>query len=370
MKILGIDHVEFYVADLQAAAAALRPGFGFAAAGPDDHDDRAAGRSLLLRQGNIALLLTAGAAGHPAAAYVGRHGDGVASIAFATDDVAGAFERAVAGGARPVSAPDYAGRDGGLVGQAVVSGFGDVTHRLVERRRSAPGAPAGTGRASMFEVLDHVAICLPAGQIDATVGLYRDAFGFGRVFDERIEVKGQAMISTVVQDESGTVTFTLIEPDPARQPGQIDQFLASHGGAGVQHLALRTADIAHAVRTLLARGVEFLAAPAGYYRGLEPRLGPLAIPVQTLREVNVLADRDQWGQLFQIFTRSTHERHTFFFELIERRGALTFGSGNIKALYEALGEEQAAKAPEPPGTKSQAECDRALPGCKAARFST
>jgi 4-hydroxymandelate synthase len=360
MSILGIDHIEFYVADPQAAADSFCHDFGFAHAvshadardggarddGAQDLGRRPGGRSVLLRQGAIAMLLTAAdGPDHPAADYIERHGDGVASIAFRTDDVAKAFEQAVMGGARPISAPAFADHAGGRVGQAVVSGFGDVTHRLVERAGIAAGQQAGTGPAGMFQVLDHVAICLPAGQIGATVRLYREAFGFAHVFDERIEVNEQAMISKVVQDEGGTVTFTLIEPDPNRNPGQIDQFLDSHGGAGVQHLALRTADIAHAVRTLSARGVRFLAAPPGYYRRLESRLGALAIPVEVLSEVNVLADRDKWGQLFQIFSRSTHERDTFFIELIERRGALTFGSGNIRALYEALGDEQAAKAP-------------------------
>jgi 4-hydroxymandelate synthase len=346
MSILGIDHVEFYVADPQAAADSFCHDFGFVHDGAGDLGDQPGARSVLLREGTIALLLTAAdGPGHPAADYVERHGDGVASIAFRTDDVAKAFEQAVTGGARPISAPAFAGHGTGRVGQAVVSGFGDVKHRLVERTEIAAGQRAGTGPADMFKTLDHVAICLPAGQIDATVRLYRDAFGFAHVFDERIEVNGQAMISKVVQDEGGAVTFTLIEPDPNRDPGQIDQFLDSHGGAGVQHLALRTADIAEAVRTLSARGVRFLAAPPGYYRRLESRLGALARPVEVLREVNVLADRDKWGQLFQIFSRSTHERDTFFIELIERRGALTFGSGNIRALYEALGEEQAAKAP-------------------------
>lgn len=331
MSILGIDHVEFYVADLQAAAEPLCREFGFAHAGPHDPGDPPGGRSVLLRQGTIELLLTTAVAPeHPAAGYVRRHGNGVASIAFRTDDVAGTFDQAVEGGARPIAAPRG--------GEAIVSGFGDITHRLVER-----AGPEGD-KGGIFEALDHVAICLPAGQIDATVRFYKSAFSFGHVFDERIEVNGQAMISKVVQDEGGTVTFTLIEPDPSRDPGQIDQFLDGHGGAGVQHLALRTADITQAVQTLSARGVEFLTAPPGYYRRLEPRLGALAIPVEALREVNVLADRDKWGQLFQIFTRSTHDRRTFFIELIERRGALTFGSGNIKALYEALGEEQASTA--------------------------
>lgn len=355
MTILGIDHVEFYVADLEKAAAALCRGFGFqmpcaATAGPGDHGEAGAGgRSLLLRQGHIKLVLTAASSpGHPAADFVQRHGDGVASIAFRTDDVREEFAAAVAGGAAPVSAPALARREDrvageGLVRQAVVSGFGDVTHRLVERDGPAgEEEPAERRDGELLEALDHAAICLPSGELDAVVGFYRDAFGFAHTFDERIEVGGQAMVSKVIQDRTRAVTFTLLEPDPDRDPGQIDQFLSAHGGAGVQHLALRTPDIVQAVRALSDRGIEFLTAPAGYYRSLEGRLGAFPIPVDVLRDVNVLADRDQWGQLFQIFSHSTHERRTFFFELIERRGARSFGSGNIKALYEALNEEQSS----------------------------
>ena len=355
MTILGIDHVEFYVADLEKAAAAMCGGFGFrtacaAPAGPGDPGDAGAGsRSLLLRQGRIKLVLTAASSpGHPAADFVQRHGDGVASIAFRTDDVREEFAAAVAGGAAPISAPALATREDlvageGLVCQAVVSGFGDVTHRLVEREGPAgEGEPAQRRDGELFEALDHAAICLLPGELEAVVGFYRDAFGFAHTFDERIEVGGQAMVSKVIQDRTGAVTFTLLEPDPDRDPGQIDQFLSAHGGAGVQHLALRTPDIVQAVRALSASGIEFLTAPAGYYRLLEGRLGVFPIPVDVLRDVNVLADRDQWGQLFQIFSHSTHERRTFFFELIERRGARTFGTGNIKALYEALNVEQSS----------------------------
>lgn len=332
MGVKGIDHVEWYVNDLEKSVAALRHDFGFRVAGPGP--DRGSGcRSMLLRHGQIMLLLTAAVAeSHPAAEFVRRHGDGVATIAFRTDDVRAAFEMAVAGGAEPIAAP--------ASGTAVVSGFGDVTHRFVERADAAP-IPADDGDG-LLTALDHVAVCLPAGQVDETVRLYGDAFGLRQVFDERIEVSGQAMLSKVVQDKTGTVTFTLIEPDPALEPGQIDAFLEAHGGAGVQHLAFRTEDIVGAIRTLADRGVGFLTAPPGYYRMLLPRLGTVAKPVSELEELHVLADRDRWGELFQIFTRSTHERHTFFLELIERQGARTFGSGNIRALYEALGEEHAS----------------------------
>jgi 4-hydroxymandelate synthase len=360
MRIHGIDHVEYYTGDLGRAAAKLCDAFGFRIAGrgtPQPAQDGLPGpRSLLLRQGQIQLLLTTSASPDDQVAhYLREHGDGVAVIAFATADVAEAFAEVAAAGAIPVRDPAFVPASQGTVGTAAVRGFGDVLHRLVQRDGSGgdfapgaivmePGEPvggAGEGE-TLLDVLDHVAVCLPAGELDRTVAFYRDVFGLEQIYDERIEVGTQAMLSKVVQDHDARVTFTLIEPDVTREPGQIDDFLRSHGGAGVQHLAFRTADIATAVRTISGRGVEFLVAPGGYYQALGARLGPLAIPIEVLRELNVLADTDRWGQMFQIFARSTHERHTFFIELIERKGALTFGSRNIRALYEALDDEHAA----------------------------
>jgi 4-hydroxymandelate synthase len=358
MTITGFDHIEFYVGDLAEAVSTLLSGYGFRLTGRETPAVAAAGqRSSLFRQGQVKIVLTcATSPDHPAPGYVSRHGDGVAVIAFQTDDVRQAFSDAVAGGATPVSGPVFTGTGDDSVGTAEVSGFGDIVHRLVQRTgrgaEFAPGTiepaaddagPEPPDRADgvLVRYLDHVAACLPAGLLDKTVDFYRDAFGLNVIFDERIEVGGQAMISKVVQDKTGRATFTLIEPDLTREPGQIDDFLQAHDGAGVQHLALGTSGIAEAVRRLSARGVPFLSAPDGYYRALEGRLGTLAIPVEVLREFNVLADRDQWGQMFQIFTRSRHKRSTFFFELIERQGALTFGTNNIHALYEALDTEQA-----------------------------
>jgi 4-hydroxymandelate synthase len=347
MKIHGIDHVEFCVADVTAFAAPLLDAWGFQVHGHGGPETgRAQERSLLLRQGRIQLLLRSGLTpDHPAARYVASHGDGVAAIGFGTDDVGAAFAEAVAGGAEPLAAPSYTSRNGTRVGTASVTGFGDVVHRFVER--SGPGGEFAPGEvemadpgpatgAGLLEAVDHLALCLPAGQLAPTVQRFQQSLGLTEIFDERIEVGGQAMISKVVQDPGAEVTFTLLEPDRSREPGQIDEFLESHQGPGVQHVAFRTPSIATAVSTLSRRGVEFLTAPGGYYQVLEQRLGSVAIPVARLQELNVLADRDRWGQMFQIFARSTHERHTFFFELIERQGALTFGTKNIKALYEAL----------------------------------
>ncbi|GAB3812827.1 VOC family protein [Micromonospora zhanjiangensis] len=229
-----------------------------------------------------------------------------------------------------------------------MDGFGDVEHRFTSRRN--PAGPFAPGRiaerpqpaAGLLREVDHLAVCLPAGELDAAIRRYQDVFDLEQTFEEQIIVGKQAMRSKVVQSRSRGVTFTIIEPDLDRDPGQIDAFIEAHDGAGVQHVAFRTEDIVTGVRTCAARGVPFLSTPGEYYQALPERLGPVGVPVEQLRELSILADRDYAGVMLQIFTASTHPRHTLFYELIERRGARTFGTNNIKALYEAVEREQAA----------------------------
>ncbi|NUR89802.1 MAG: 4-hydroxyphenylpyruvate dioxygenase, partial [Nonomuraea sp.] len=264
-------------------------------------------------------------------------------------DAAAAFDEAVRRGASPVSAP--VARDGFVT--ASIFGFGDVLHTFVQRpdaldERALPGFVRATdgatdgggdgatdGADGLLEV-DHLAVCVPAGELDATVAFYCRVLGFELTFAERIAVGTQAMTTKVVRSRGGAVTFTLIEPDVTGTPGHIDAFLRDHGGPGVQHLALSAADIVAAVETTSARGMEFLDAPAVYYDLLAERVRPVKYRLEDLGRLDILVDEDHDGQLYQIFARSTHPRDTFFFELIERLGARTFGSGNISALYQAV----------------------------------
>ncbi|MEV0320293.1 4-hydroxyphenylpyruvate dioxygenase [Streptomyces sp. NPDC050658] len=342
---LAIDHVELYVEDLEAAVFSWVDRYAFTVVGTGGSAEH---RSTALRQGGMTLVLTEATSGrHPAAAYVSTHGDGVADIALRTADVSAAFAAAVAAGARPVRRPTRHTGEGPAV-TAAVAGFGDVVHTLVERAPGeGPGLPpgfepatgspeAGAGEAGLLDI-DHVAVCLNAGDLDATARFYEQALGFREIFTEHIVVGAQAMESKVVQSAgAGAVTLTLIEPDPKAQPGQIDEFLKSHHGPGVQHLAFSSKDAVRSVRTLGARGVGFLRTPATYYELLAERIGLKSHTLGELRSTNLLVDEDHDGQLFQIFTASTHPRGTIFFEVIERQGAQTFGSSNIRALYEAV----------------------------------
>lgn len=317
MNFRAIAYAEFYVEDVPKAADFLISAYGFRV-----DEGHLAARGLALVHGDVRLLLV-GASDPRVAEYVMRHASGLAVLAVVCDEPAAAFAEAASRGARVLDHREL-----------VIEVFDDFALRFVEHE-DAPDQDADSPGV-LFEAIDHLALCVPYGSLARMVEFCEHALGLRPIFSEFIEVGEQAMDSVVVQSESGAVTFTLLEPSAGRRPGQIDGFLAAHDGPGVQHLALRTRDIATAVRTLGSRDVEFLTTPPTYYDALEQRLGPTAIPVDVLRELNVLVDQDHGGQLFQIFSRSTHPRRTFFFELIERRGASTFGTANIKALYEAV----------------------------------
>ncbi|WP_329570735.1 4-hydroxyphenylpyruvate dioxygenase [Kitasatospora sp. NBC_01266] len=368
---LELDYVEFYVADAEASAMAFRDRYGFTPAGRAGSPAEGF-RSLALTQGAMTLVLTqATVDDHPATAYVLAHGDGIADIALCTADAAEAFAQAVARGGRPIAEPvAHPGEFPAVT--ATIGGFGDVVHTLVQRapgdparlpvgfvpltgfqealaqadlpadepaRLAAPSGGPAEEPPALAEV-DHFAVCVPADELAATISYYRTVLGFEETFTEQIKVGTQAMNSTVVQSVSRTVTFTVIEPDTSAEPGQIDAFLKRHGGAGVQHLAFSTEDAVRAVRTLAARGVRFLSTPGAYYDALAERVTPRAHSVAELRELSLLIDEDHGGQLFQIFTRTEHEKRTLFYEVIERIGAKTFGGSNIKALYEAVEVER------------------------------
>ncbi|MFI6452829.1 4-hydroxyphenylpyruvate dioxygenase [Streptosporangium amethystogenes] len=342
-----LSHVNLYVGDARQAAYYYCRAFGF----------RVVAESLpglqpctvLLAQGRIRLMLTSTTdASDPVARYVAAHGDGVVDIAIAVPDVARAFRTAVANGADPVMTPSSRTGPGCTVVSAAVRGFGDVIHTFVEAGTPLPHptlSPIDEPRpeppdGELLRDIDHFAVCVPAGELDKAVSGYQETFGFEEIFEEFIEVGRQAMSSKVVREPSSGITLTILEPDATHAPGQIDSFLRSHGGAGVQHVAFETGDIREAVRRLGDQGVEFLKTPDAYYDLVEDRVGELGDELGDLHARGILADRDAWGLLLQIFTRSPYARRTLFLELIERRGARTFGSGNIRGLYEAVEREQ------------------------------
>ncbi|RAY16326.1 4-hydroxyphenylpyruvate dioxygenase [Actinomadura craniellae] len=345
---LLVSHVELYTADADAAAAVFADGYGFQIhATAERHGPGGASRSLALRQGGIVLVVTEALDGtHPAAGFVGRHGDGVADIALRTPDTRAAFTAAVARSATALAGPEE--RDG-WVTAVLAAGFDDVRHTLVQRPAGhedaalpLPGfepvaepAPASTGTPGLT-VLDHVAVSVPMGELAESTGYYERIFGFASVYEELMVQGTEAMDSKAVRSPAGDLTFTVLAPSPDHDAGHIGDFLERHGGGGVHHLAFATDDIVQAVARLDDRGVDFLHTPDTYYELLEKRLEPGRHTLAELRGSRILADEDHAGQLFQIFTRTVHPRRTLFYEIIERSGADTFGGGNVRALYEAV----------------------------------
>ncbi|MFE4575386.1 4-hydroxyphenylpyruvate dioxygenase [Streptomyces chartreusis] len=339
MKYTGIDHVEIYVDDLDEALNEFCGKYGFVvAAKAVPATDR---RSVLVLRGTARLVLTtATGTDGEVAAFLQEHGDGVRDIALRVDDATAAFAAAVGGGGgRAVREPR---RDGGMV-TATVEGLTTLVHTFVQRADddvALPGfaavatAPTGTVvDPAAVRAIDHMAICLPAGTLDDAEQFFANVLGLRRSFTERVEFAHQAMDSVVVEDADRSVTFTLVSPDCSH--GQLVNFLDAYRGGGVQHLAFLTDQITEAVPQLSSRGVQFLSTPEPYYEALPSRLGYSSADAKVLSSLGVLVDRDPWGELLQIFIRSPFSRNTLFFELIERRSARTFGSSNIRALYEA-----------------------------------
>jgi 4-hydroxymandelate synthase len=337
---MTVDYVEFYVGDIDSKLGWLVDGYGFVVCA-GSAPDRGPTRSVNLRHGEIDLLLTCSVEDHPVRAYTERHGYGVADIGIRVSDAAAAFAEAVRRGARPVAAPvtDRA------MTTATIIGFGDVTHTFVQRpddstvadlRGLDPVPHSQGGPALGLHKVDHFAACVEAGRLDETVEYYRRVLDFDLVLSERIVTGDQAMFVKAVQSKSHAVTFTLVEADPRLGAAQIDEFLKNHDGAGVQHMAFSTPDILTTVRGLTDRGVELLPTPAAYYRTLADRMRPVRHSIEQLQALNILVDEDHDGQLYQIFAKSVHPRKTIFLELIERAGATTFGSSNIKNLYDAV----------------------------------
>lgn len=347
LQYMTIDYVELYVEDIERSLAWLVDGYGFAVRAESAPTDGTT-RTVDVGQGGIDLLLTESGEDHPARDYAAGHGDGVGDIGIRVPDAAEAFAEAMRRGVRPVAAPVTKG----AVTTATVAGFGDVTHTFVQRPDGSAAAdgrgllavPPPPGRVSVpgtgLLKVDHFAACVEPGRLDETVEYYRRTLDFDLTLTERIVTGDQAMFIKVVQSKSRAVTFTLIQADSSMEAGQIDRFVKEHDGPGVQHIAFSTADILTSVRRITDRDIELLKTPAPYYTALAKRVRQNRHPVDDLRDLNILVDEDHDGQLFQIFAKSVHPRNTLFVEIIERAGATSFGSSNIRHLYDSVKAQQ------------------------------
>jgi 4-hydroxyphenylpyruvate dioxygenase len=355
--VTGMDAVVFAVGNARQAAHFYSTAFGMrcvAYRGPETGcRDEAA---YVLESGTARFVFRGPVqAGTTLGEHVAAHGDGVIDLAIGVPSAEAAYAYATAHGATGLAEPEVFEDSHGKVVLAAIAAFGDTRHTLVERANYSgpylPGyvaaSPLVTPPASpFFTEIDHCVGNVELGKMDDWVSFYRQVMGFSNMKEfvgDDIATEYSALMSKVVADGSRKVKFPINEPAVGKKKSQIDEYLEFYGGPGVQHIALACDDIVATVRGMRAAGVDFLDTPDSYYDTLGEWVGDTRIPLDELRELKILADRDEDGYLLQIFTKPVQDRPTVFFEMIERHGSQGFGKGNFKALFEAIEREQSRR---------------------------
>ncbi len=351
--INGTDHIEFYVGNAKQSAMYYQAAFGYelvAYMGPETGvRDRV---SYVLQQNKIRLVLTSALLpDHEISRHVAQHGDGVKVLALWVDDAEKAYYTALERGAESAFAPKTTRDEHGEVVMAAIKTYGETIHTLVQRSAySGPFLPGYEARQSAYpsksvglQFIDHCVGNVELGGMNKWVKFYQDVMGFKLLitFDDKdISTEYSALMSKVVSNGNGYIKFPINEPAKGLKKSQIEEYLDFYRSAGVQHIAVATNDIIATVSQLRANGVDFLRVPDVYYEDVLDRVGEIEEDLEDLKKLNILIDRDEDGYLLQLFTKPVQDRPTVFYEIIQRRGAKSFGKGNFKALFEAIEREQ------------------------------
>ncbi len=356
LPLHGTDYVEFYVGNAKQAAHFYKTAFGFqslAYSGPETGTkDRA---SYAIRQNKLTLVLTTPIRpNHAIADHIHKHGDGVKMLALSVEDATSAWEETTKRGGKSYLKPTTLSDKHGELVMSGIHTYGEVVHLFIERQNyQGPFMPGFRRWESNYnppqtglQYVDHCVGNVALGQMNPWVKFYEDVMGFRNIlsFDDKdISTEYSALMSKVMSNGNGFVKFPINEPAEGKKKSQVDEYLEFYNGEGVQHVAMATKNIIETVTDLQKRGVEFLNIPSNYYDTLLDRVGHIDEELNALKRLGILVDRDDEGYLLQIFTKPVEDRPTLFFEIIQRKGAKSFGKGNFKALFEAIEREQAAR---------------------------
>ena len=354
LRLKRIHHVEFWVGNAKQAAFYYRKAFGFsqvAYSGLETGNRTFA--SYVLGQEKVRFVIsTPFDPGHAASDHIKRHGDGVRDIALLVEDADFAFAEAVKRGAEPVFEPRDEQDERGTIRRAAVRTYGDTIHSFISYAGyDGPFLPGYVGTEVAGEpvgiaAVDHMVGNVELGAMTKWCEWYSNVMGFSRyiTFDDKdINTEYSALMSIVMSDDNRVVKFPINEPAEGKKKSQIQEYLEAYYGPGVQHVALLCGDEIATVTKLRDNGVEFLRVPDSYYEELPSRVGTIDEPMEKLKELGILVDRDEEGYLLQIFTKPVQDRPTVFFEIIQRKGARGFGKGNFRALFESIEREQARR---------------------------
>lgn len=356
LPLQGTDYVEFYVGNAKQAAHFYKSAFGFqsiAYAGPETGvRDRA---SYVVRQHKLTLVLTTPLrANNEMADHIAKHGDGVKVLALMVDDATDAWEQTTKRGGKSYMEPVTLKDEFGTMVMSGIHTYGETVHVFIERKNyKGPFMPGYKEWKTVYNppptgllYVDHCVGNVGWNQMNPWVKFYEDVMGFKNILsfdDEDISTEYSALMSKVMSNGNGFVKFPINEPAEGKKKSQVEEYLDFYDGEGCQHVAMATHDIVQTVTELKNRGIEFLKIPNNYYDDLLNRVGHIDEDLEPLKELGILVDRDNEGYLLQIFTKPLEDRPTLFFEIIQRKGAKSFGKGNFKALFEAIEGEQALR---------------------------
>ena len=353
LELWGTDYVEFYVGNAKQSAYYFKTAFGFqevAYAGLETGvTDRT---SYVLQQDKIRLVITSSMVEHSDInRHLNEHGDGVKIVALWVPDAAKAFKETTARGAKPFQEPQVSEDENGKVTTSGIYTYGETVHLFVERNDyNGPFLPGYVARSPKYQpesvglkYIDHMVGNVDWGQMNTWVKFYAEVMGFSQIIsfdDNDISTEYTALMSKVMSNGNGRIKFPINEPAEGKKRSQIEEYINFYNGAGVQHLALATDNIIYTIHELRERGVDFLDVPDSYYLDLQDRVGAIDEDIEVLKKYKILVDRDDEGYLLQLFTKPLMDRPTVFIEIIQRKGATSFGKGNFKALFEAIEREQ------------------------------
>lgn len=356
LPIHGTDYVELYVGNAKQAAHFYKTAFGFQELAYCGLETGSRDKvSYVLAQDKIRLVLTTPFDSDSAISqHIRKHGDGVKTIALWVDDAKQAFLETTKRGAKPCFEPMIVKDEYGEVIQSAIHTYGETIHVFVERKNYQgvfmPGfvawkteyQPISTG----LKYIDHMVGNVGMGEMNIWAEFYAHVMGFANLvtFDDKdISTEYTALMSKVMTNGNGRIKFPINEPAYGKKKSQVEEYLDFYGGPGCQHIAVATDDIVFTISEMRKRGVEFLYVPGTYYDTVKERVGVIEEDLNELKKWGIMVDRDEDGYLLQIFTKPVEDRPTLFFEIIQRKGAKSFGKGNFQALFESIEAEQAKR---------------------------
>lgn len=356
LPINGTDYVELYVGNAKQAAHYYKTAFGFQSLAYRGLETGSRDRtSYVLQQGKIRLVLTTPMDPESEISHhIRLHGDGVKVIALWVDDATKSFNETVKRGAKPFMEPKTVEDETGKVVMSGIHTYGETLHIFVERSAYngvfLPGFvkweseynPVSAG----LEYVDHMVGNVELGGMNKWAKFYEEIMGFANLvtFDDKdISTEYTALMSKVMTNGNGRIKFPINEPAHGKKKSQIEEYLDFYQGPGCQHIAVATNNIVFTISEMRRRGVEFLYVPGSYYDTVGDRVGIIEEDMEVLKKLGIMVDRDEEGYLLQIFTKPVEDRPTLFFEIIQRKGAKSFGKGNFKALFESIEAEQARR---------------------------